>query len=483
WRRRTRVAPEVRARELSPYCAGFLFTVVEREGGLAGTDLDAIRRVRAATDLPLTAAGGITTEEELLRLDRLGIDAQVGMAIYTGKLDLAAGDDKAEVELTLNSTDTKLSAAIAVTGGVVLGLCSKWLLGVFFPLRSLRKRLDDARRAALEQQTKFEATVDQQSWTISASVEKAHRDGVEALGAFARWKTLSIDKTSPSLVAANAALASLAKSSLWGEAAAKKVNALRTAVRSIGDACADDVPALHQTASKHLETREVALDDIEKTLAATLALTTALNGMAEIRSDILRRLRDLSQADPRKVEATRADLRALLYRLWRAETVEEVTSLHIDERLAKADEVIGALTPPGAATSPAPTMTMSAAFAIFRGAPAVDVVGAVAPVIDAVAGVVGWIGSQASRFTGVALRGLAAVAVIALVVGGGVLTGLETVYGDGPFGTFFDYLGAVAWGVAAAAILQGIESAVGALNGSTVPAASTAAATTTTATT
>ncbi|MBI5486720.1 MAG: phosphoribosyl-ATP diphosphatase [Deltaproteobacteria bacterium] len=88
WRRRTRVAPEVRARELSPYCAGFLFTVVEREGGLAGTDLDAIRRVRAATDLPLTAAGGITTEEELLRLDRLGIDAQVGMAIYTGKLDL-----------------------------------------------------------------------------------------------------------------------------------------------------------------------------------------------------------------------------------------------------------------------------------------------------------------------------------------------------------------------------------------------------------
>ncbi|MBI5498873.1 MAG: phosphoribosyl-ATP diphosphatase [Deltaproteobacteria bacterium] len=88
WRRRTRATPEARARELSPYCAGFLFTVVEREGGLGGTDLDAIRRVRAATELPLTAAGGITTEEEILRLDRLGIDAQVGMAIYTGKLDL-----------------------------------------------------------------------------------------------------------------------------------------------------------------------------------------------------------------------------------------------------------------------------------------------------------------------------------------------------------------------------------------------------------
>jgi phosphoribosyl-ATP pyrophosphohydrolase/phosphoribosyl-AMP cyclohydrolase len=88
WRRRTTATPEDRVRELSPFCAGFLFTVVDREGGLAGTDMRAIRRVRAATDLPLTAAGGITTAEEILRLDRLGIDAQLGMAIYTGRLKL-----------------------------------------------------------------------------------------------------------------------------------------------------------------------------------------------------------------------------------------------------------------------------------------------------------------------------------------------------------------------------------------------------------
>jgi phosphoribosyl-ATP pyrophosphohydrolase/phosphoribosyl-AMP cyclohydrolase len=88
WRRRTKVTPEQRVRELSPLCSGFLFTVVDREGGLQGTDMAAIRRVRAATDLPLVAAGGITTAEEILTLDRLGIDAQLGMAIYTGRLRL-----------------------------------------------------------------------------------------------------------------------------------------------------------------------------------------------------------------------------------------------------------------------------------------------------------------------------------------------------------------------------------------------------------
>jgi len=88
WRRRTGVRPEDRVRALSPHCSGFLFTVVDREGGLAGTDMDAVRRVRAATDLPVTAAGGITTIEEVVRLDRLGLDAQIGMAIYTGRLRL-----------------------------------------------------------------------------------------------------------------------------------------------------------------------------------------------------------------------------------------------------------------------------------------------------------------------------------------------------------------------------------------------------------
>ena len=54
-----------------------------------GTDLAAILAVRAATTRRVTAAGGITTREEIEELDRAGVDAVVGMAIYTGKLHLS----------------------------------------------------------------------------------------------------------------------------------------------------------------------------------------------------------------------------------------------------------------------------------------------------------------------------------------------------------------------------------------------------------
>jgi phosphoribosylformimino-5-aminoimidazole carboxamide ribonucleotide (ProFAR) isomerase len=50
---------------------------------MGGIDLAAVRAVRAATDLPLSAAGGITTAEDIAALDALGVDAVVGMAIYT----------------------------------------------------------------------------------------------------------------------------------------------------------------------------------------------------------------------------------------------------------------------------------------------------------------------------------------------------------------------------------------------------------------
>lgn len=75
-------------RALEPWCGGFLYTHVDREGMMQGTDMDAIRLVAAATTRRLTAAGGITTRAEIDALDALGIDAVVGMAIYTGALDI-----------------------------------------------------------------------------------------------------------------------------------------------------------------------------------------------------------------------------------------------------------------------------------------------------------------------------------------------------------------------------------------------------------
>ena len=75
-------------RALEPYCSEFLYTHVDKEGMMQGTDMDAIMAVHAATTRRLTAAGGITTWDEIDMLDAQGIDAVVGMAVYTGQLPL-----------------------------------------------------------------------------------------------------------------------------------------------------------------------------------------------------------------------------------------------------------------------------------------------------------------------------------------------------------------------------------------------------------
>ena len=73
---------------LAPYCGEFLYTHVDTEGLMGGTDMAAIRAVREATTRPVTAAGGITTQAEIDELHAMGIDAVVGMALYTGKLSI-----------------------------------------------------------------------------------------------------------------------------------------------------------------------------------------------------------------------------------------------------------------------------------------------------------------------------------------------------------------------------------------------------------
>ncbi len=88
WRQTTPRTAEQMIRELEPFCSGFLCTYVDKEGMLQGTDLDWFRRLRSATNMEITAAGGITTIEDIQQLDALGIHAALGMAIYTGRLDL-----------------------------------------------------------------------------------------------------------------------------------------------------------------------------------------------------------------------------------------------------------------------------------------------------------------------------------------------------------------------------------------------------------
>ncbi len=88
WQEATSLSAEEVLASLEPYCSGFLCTYVDKEGMLQGTDIDWYRRLRAATALELTAAGGVTSIAEIRELQRLGIHAALGMAIYTGRLDL-----------------------------------------------------------------------------------------------------------------------------------------------------------------------------------------------------------------------------------------------------------------------------------------------------------------------------------------------------------------------------------------------------------
>jgi phosphoribosylformimino-5-aminoimidazole carboxamide ribonucleotide (ProFAR) isomerase len=88
WRESTRFSAEEVLTALEPYCAGVLCTYVDKEGMLQGTDLDWFCRLRAATSLEITAAGGITTLDEVRALLSMNVHAALGMAVYTGRLSL-----------------------------------------------------------------------------------------------------------------------------------------------------------------------------------------------------------------------------------------------------------------------------------------------------------------------------------------------------------------------------------------------------------
>ena len=88
WRESLEVSAEEVILELEPYCSGFLCTYVDKEGMMQGSDLDWFKRLRAATSLQITAAGGITSYDDISSLQRFGIHAAIGMALYTGRLDL-----------------------------------------------------------------------------------------------------------------------------------------------------------------------------------------------------------------------------------------------------------------------------------------------------------------------------------------------------------------------------------------------------------
>ena len=88
WRTLLPITAVDAVRKLEPFVGEFLYTHVDLEGLMKGTDMSAISAIRQATSRRVTAAGGITTAEEIAQLESIGVDAVVGMALYTGRLKL-----------------------------------------------------------------------------------------------------------------------------------------------------------------------------------------------------------------------------------------------------------------------------------------------------------------------------------------------------------------------------------------------------------
>lgn len=86
WRTATTVTADEMIKVLEPWCAAFLYTHVDTEGLLQGIPIDVIRTLRRATSKRLIAAGGINSTAQIEELDHMGVDAVVGMAIYTGHI-------------------------------------------------------------------------------------------------------------------------------------------------------------------------------------------------------------------------------------------------------------------------------------------------------------------------------------------------------------------------------------------------------------
>lgn len=120
WRTKTEFQVIDRISELASVVGGFLLTQVEYEGGMSGFSIELVEQaIKAAKGVRLTAAGGITTAEDVAVLDRLGVDSQVGMALYSGNLTLG----NAVSGLLENGVEDRLwPTVVCDESGTVLGL-------------------------------------------------------------------------------------------------------------------------------------------------------------------------------------------------------------------------------------------------------------------------------------------------------------------------------------------------------------------------
>lgn len=120
WVTNTKAPIEEKIAQLKDYVGGFLVTFVELEGRMNSIDIERSRELKALCgDVKLTVAGGVASTEEIAELDALGIDVQVGMALYSRKISYA---DSVISPLVKRIPEGPWATVVCNEHGVALGL-------------------------------------------------------------------------------------------------------------------------------------------------------------------------------------------------------------------------------------------------------------------------------------------------------------------------------------------------------------------------
>lgn len=88
WKETVNISLIEGAKEAEKYASELLFTCVEKEGCMEGTDMEQVKALRSAVKCRVVAAGGVNSLEQITELEKLGCDVQLGMALYTGVVNL-----------------------------------------------------------------------------------------------------------------------------------------------------------------------------------------------------------------------------------------------------------------------------------------------------------------------------------------------------------------------------------------------------------
>jgi len=86
WKASTTIDPKDMVRTLDLFCSAFLYTHIDTEGTMTGFPIAIARELAGLTKKQMIVAGGIRSRVEVNELDAIGVDAVVGMAIYTGAM-------------------------------------------------------------------------------------------------------------------------------------------------------------------------------------------------------------------------------------------------------------------------------------------------------------------------------------------------------------------------------------------------------------